>query len=78
MDPVVQSIVSLTSLLMANSLTVVAKVFSYTLIFCCKNVSSFCNAKATHIFAANKNINAFAIFQDKNIKVTLTNSFVKF
>ena len=31
--PVVQSIVSLVSLLMTNSLTVVAKVFSNTLIF---------------------------------------------
>ena len=31
--PVVQSIISLTSLLMTNSLTVVAKVFSDTLIF---------------------------------------------
>ena len=46
---VVQSIVSLTSLLMTNSLTVLAKVF-----FVEKNVSSFCIAK---------NINVFNIFQ---------------
>ena len=30
--------------------------------FAAKNVSSFCNAKANHIFSA-KNINAFAIFK---------------
>ena len=42
---------------MINSLTIVAKVFSNTLIFCCKNVSSFCNANAYHIFLA-KDINA--------------------
>ena len=35
---------------MMHSLTVVAKVFSNTLIFCCKNVSSFWNAKATCMF----------------------------
>ena len=44
--------VSLLRLLMTNVLSVVAKVFSNTLIFCCKNVSS--NAKATHIFFNEK------------------------
>ena len=53
---------------MTNLLTVAAKVFSNTLIVCCKNVSSFCNAKATHIFAA-KTINVFAIFHDRNFNV---------
>ena len=76
--PVVHSIVSLTSLLMTNLLAVVAKVFSSKLyFFCCKNVSSFCIAKATHIFSA-KNINVFAIFQDRNFDITLANNFVKF
>ena len=42
--PVVQNIDNLTSSLMTNSLTVIAKVFSNTLIFCCKNVSGFCSA----------------------------------
>ena len=37
-SPFVQSIVSLTSSLMTNSLTVVAKVFSNTLIFLLQNV----------------------------------------
>ena len=36
--PVVQSIVSLTSSLMTNSLTVVAKVFSNTLVFFAANM----------------------------------------
>ena len=65
---------------MTNLLTVVAKVFSNTLIFLsfgCKNVSSFCNAKATHIFSA-KNIYVVAIFQDKNFYIMLANNFVKF
>ena len=50
---------------MTNSLTVVAKVFSNTLIFfAAKNVSSFCYI---HIFSV-KNINVFALFQDKKKK----------
>ena len=36
-----------------------------------------CNAKATHIFSA-KNINVFAIFQERNYNVTLADNFVKF
>ena len=75
--PVVQNIVSLMSLLMTNSLTVVAKLFSNTLIFLLQNVRSFCNAKATHIFSA-KYINVFAIFQDKIFNVTLANNFIIF
>ena len=60
--PVVQSVVSLTSLLMTNSVTVVAKVFSNALIFLqCKGYSHF----------SSKNTDAFAIFQDRNFNVTL-------
>ena len=56
---VMQSIVSLTSSLMTNSLfAVVAKIFSNTLIFLLKNVSTF---------------NAFAIFQDRTFIITLAN-----
>ena len=40
-------------------------------------MSSFCNAKATHIFSA-KNINVFAIFQDINSNVTLANNLLSF
>ena len=53
---------------MINLLTVVAKVFSNTLIFLLQ--------KCEYIFSA-KNINVFAIFQDRNFNVTLAN-FVKF
>ena len=60
---------------MTNSLTVVAKVFSNTLIILCKNVGSFCNA-ATQKFLA-KNINVFAIFQDRNFIITLANNLIK-
>ena len=35
-------------------------------------MSSFCSAKATHIFSVN-NINLFTIFQDRNFNVTLAN-----
>ena len=63
----------LTNLLMVKLLTVVAKVFSNTLIFFCKNV----NAKATHIFSV-KNISVFAIFQDRNFNPMLANNFIKF
>ena len=63
---------------MTNLLTVVAKVFSNTLIFLLqKCLYSFCNAKATHAFSV-KNINVFAIFQDRNFNFTLANNFVKF
>ena len=53
LGPVVQSIVSLTSLLRVISLTVLADSIYNILIFLLKN------AKATHIFSA-KNFNIFA------------------
>ena len=64
--PVVHSIVSLTCLLMTNSLSIVAKVFSYTLMFLLLT------------FFSKKNMNVFAIFQDRNLNVTLAYNFVKF
>ena len=56
--PIIQSVDSLTSLL-----RVIVNCFSrfniqFSEIFCWKNVSSFCTAKATHIFSAKK----FSIF----------------
>ena len=89
--PVIQSIVSLMSSLMTNSLTFVAKVFSNTLIFyCCQNDSSFCSY--SHFFSKKKRkkkkkkkqkkkikINkCTCIFQDTNFNVTLANNFVEF
>ena len=53
--PVVQSSVCLTSLLMTNVVTVVAKVFSNTLIFLLQK------CETTHILFS-KNINVFVIF----------------
>ena len=58
--PVVQSIVSLTSSLSVISLPVLAdSTYNILKFFAEKNVSSFCTAKATHIFSA-KNFSIFA------------------
>ena len=48
----------------------------YSDIFCWKNVSSFCTAKATHIFSA-KNFSIFA-YHDVNFNELLTNDTVSF
>ena len=57
--PVVQSVVSLTSSLRVISLTVLAdSIYIILIFFAEKNVSSFCIAKATHIFSA-KNFGIF-------------------
>ena len=58
---------------MTNSLTVVVKYFQIHQYFCCKNVGSFFNAKATHIFSV-KNINVFARFHNRNFNFTLANN----
>ena len=59
LGPVVQSVVSLTSSLKVISLTVIVDSIHNILIFFAeKNVSSFCTAKATHIFSA-KNFSIF-------------------
>ena len=66
---VVQSIVSLTSSLRVISLTVLAdSIYNILIFFAEKNVSSFCTAKATHIFSAKN----FSIFAYHSIKI-LTN-----
>ena len=58
--PVAQSVVSLTSSLRVISLTVLEDSIHNILIFFAeKNVSSFCIAKATHIFSAT-NFRIFA------------------
>ena len=57
--PVVQSVVSLTSSLRVISLTILAdSIYNFLKFFAEKNVSSFCTAKATHIFSA-KNFRIF-------------------
>ena len=57
--PVVQSVVSLTSSLRVILLTVLVDSMYTILIFLLNDVSSFCTAKATHIFSAN-NFRIFA------------------
>ena len=77
--PIVQSIVGLRSSLLTNTLTVVTKVIPINSYFCCKNVSSFCMQwKSYSHFFFSKNINLFAIFQDRNLNITLANNFAKF
>ena len=48
----------------------------YAEIFCWKNVSSFCNAKATHIFSA-KNIRILYIESAKTVNEITLNELVK-
>ena len=71
--PVVQSVVSLTSSLRVISLTVLADSIHNILIFFAeKNVSSFCNAKATHIFFS-KQFQHICVSLDVNFNESLTN-----
>ena len=65
--PVVQSIVSLISLLMTNLLTIIAKVLSNTLIFLLLKCELL-------TFVSAKNINVLAIFQDRNFNLKLANN----
>ena len=77
LGPDVQNFVSLTSSVKTNALTVVAKVFfKYIDIFAAKMWVDFAVQKLLTFFS--KNINGFAIFQDRNFNVTLANNFVKF
>ena len=69
--PILQSIVSVTSSLMTNSLTVVAEIFSNTLIFLLQKCEYLLHCKSYPHFFQQKNINVFAIFQDRNFNVTL-------
>ena len=74
---VVQSIVSLTSLLVVKMLTVLVNTISNSHVFCRKNVSSFCKCKSySHFFS--KNICKYAIFNEQSFNDTLTNDIVSF
>ena len=73
--PVVQSIVSLMSLLVIKMLTVLVSTISNLQVFCWKMWVAF--AKATHIFFS-KNISVYAIFNDQNFNDTLTNNIISF
>ena len=70
--PVVQSIVSLMSLLVVKMLTVLVSTISNSQVFLLKkNVSSI-----SHFFS--KNISIFAIFYDQSFNDSLTNDIVSF
>ena len=78
LGPVVQSVVSLTSSLKVISLTVLAdSIYNILIFFCWKNVSSFCTAKATHIFSAKK-FQHICVSLDVNFNGSLTNDIVSF
>ena len=65
LGPVVQNLMKL----LANVIKIsILKYGKYIDIFCCKNVSSFCDAKATHIFAAK-------ISMYENTLATIVNKF---
>ena len=76
-DPVVQSIVSLTSSLVVKMITVLVSTISNSQVFFWKNVSSFCICKCySHFFS--KNVRIYAIFNDRSFKDTLTNDMFSF
>ena len=77
LDPVVQSIVSLTNSLVVKMLTVLVTTISNSQVFLLKNVSSFCKFKSYSRFCC-KNISVYAIFNDQSFNDTLTNDIVSF
>ena len=78
LGPVVQSVVSLTSSLRVISLTVLAdSIYNILIFFAEKNVSSFCTAKATHIFFSKK-FQHICVSLDVNFNESLTNDIVSF
>ena len=71
--PVVQSIVSLTSLLVVKMLTVLVTTISNSKgIFTEKDVSSFCKCNSYSHFVS-KNISIYTIFYDQSFNDMLTN-----
>ena len=72
LEPVVQSIVSLTTLVRRQLVKYMPSTLSNTVIFCWKNVRIFCIAKCFHIFPTKSN-SKFLMFKFKFSKATLTN-----
>ena len=62
--------------LVNDSLKFTSSDIKYAEIFCWKNVSSFCSAKATHIFSA-KNIRILYIESAKTVNEMTLNELVK-
>ena len=78
LGPLVQSVLSLTSSLRVISLTVLAdSIYNILIFFAEKNVSSFCTAKATHIFFSKK-FQHICVSLDVNFNESLTNDIVSF
>ena len=78
LGPVVQSIISLLSLLVVKMLTVLISTISYLQVFLLKkNVSSFCKCKSCSYFFI-KNINIYAVFNDQSFIDMLTNGIISF
>ena len=76
-DPVVQSVVSLTSSLVVKMLTALVSTVSNSQLFFWKNVSSLCKRKSySHFFS--KNISVYAIINDQSFNDTSTNDSVSF
>ena len=72
-DPVVQSIVSLTSLLQVKMLNVLVSTLPYSQVLLLKK----CECKSySHFFS--KNMSVYAIFNDQSFNDTLTNDIVSF
>ena len=66
----------LTMSLVNDSLKFTSVIRKYAEIFCWKNVSSFCSAKATHIFSA-KNIRILCIESARTVNEMTLNELVK-
>ena len=74
LGPVVQSLISLTSLLVVKMLTVLVSTVSDLKVFLLKK---FCKCKSySHFF--RKNISVYAIFDDRRFNNTLSNDIVSF
>ena len=73
--PVVQSIVSLTSLLVVKMWTVLVSTISNSKVFLLKKM--WVAFKATHIYFS-KNIRVYAIFNDQGFNDTLANNILSF
>ena len=77
LGPAVQSVISLTSLLVVKMLIVLVSKYLIHSDFCWKNVSSFCKCKSySHFFS--KNISIYVIFNDQNFNNMLTNDVISF
>ena len=70
LGPVVQSIISLMSLLVVKMLTVLSTISSSHVFLLKKNVNSFCKCKSySHFFS--KNISIYDIFNDQSFNDTI-------